>query len=124
MAKRELAGEPSIDPERANLAGISNYDVANSATGALSGVAVTTLQDGDRNIPVVARLRIDERAQLSDIQNLYVYSSQTTTKIPLVQISKSTTASRRSASFASTISGRCPFSPFPPQDDWRRRSKP
>ena len=77
-----------INPDRANLAGITNYDVANSATGALSGVAVTTLQEGDKNIPVVARLRADERAQLSDIQNLYVYSSQTNTKIPLVQISE------------------------------------
>jgi multidrug efflux pump subunit AcrB len=77
-----------INPDRANLAGISNYDVANSATGALSGVPVTTLQDGDRNIPVVARLRMDERAQLSDIQNLYVYSSQNNgSKIPLAQIS-------------------------------------
>ncbi len=76
-----------IDPARANLAGITNYDVANSATGALSGVPVTTLQEGDRNIPVVARLRMDERAQLSDVQNLYVYGSQTSTKIPLVQIS-------------------------------------
>ncbi len=77
-----------IDPARANLAGITNYDVANSATGALSGVPVTSLQEGDKNIPVVARLRGDERAQLSDIQNLYVYSSQTSTKIPLVQISE------------------------------------
>jgi len=77
----------SIDPDRANLAGISNYDVANSATGAMSGVAVSTLQDGDRNIPIVARLRMDERAQLSDVQNLYVYGEQSKTKIPLVQIS-------------------------------------
>ena len=76
-----------IDPERANLAGITNADVADSATGAISGVNVTTLQDGDKNIPVAARLRLDERAQLSDIQNLYVYGSQTNTKIPLVQIS-------------------------------------
>jgi multidrug efflux pump subunit AcrB len=85
--------ELNINPDRANLAGISNYDVANSATGALSGIPVTTLQDGDRNIPVVARLRMDERAQLSDIQNLYVYSSQNNgSKIPLVQISNMDTA--------------------------------
>jgi multidrug efflux pump subunit AcrB len=77
----------SINPDRANLAGITNYDVANSATGALSGVPVTALQDGDRNIPVVARLRMDERARLSDIQNLYVYGEQSKTKIPLLQIS-------------------------------------
>ena len=30
---------------------------------------------------------MDERAQFSDIQNLYVYGSQSSTKIPLVQIS-------------------------------------
>jgi len=77
-----------IDPDRANLAGVTNYDVANSATSALSGVTVTALQEGNKNIPVVARLRPDERAQLSDIQNLYVYSSETNTKIPLVQISE------------------------------------
>ena len=79
----------NIDPDRANLAGITNLDVANSATSAMSGTTVTTLQDGDKNIPVVARLQMNERARLSDIQNLYVYSSssQDETKIPLVQIS-------------------------------------
>ncbi len=79
----------NIDPDRANLAGITNMDVANSATGAMSGSTVTTLQDGDKNIPVVARLQMSERAKLSDIQNLYVYSSSSgdNTKIPLVQIS-------------------------------------
>ena len=77
----------NVDPDRANLAGITNMDVANSATSAMSGVPVTALQDGDRNIPVVARLKMDERARLSDIQNLYVYGSQSSTKIPLVQIS-------------------------------------
>jgi len=76
-----------VNPDRANLAGISNMDVANSATSAMSGVPVTALQDGDKNIPVVARLKMDERARLSDIQNLYVYSQSANTKIPLVQIS-------------------------------------
>ena len=76
-----------IDPDRANLAGITNSDVASSSTTAISGDTVTTLREGDKQIPVVTRLRIDERAQLSDVQNLYVYSSQGTQKIPLVSIS-------------------------------------
>lgn len=76
-----------IDPDRANLAGISNADVASSSTAALSGLQLTTLRDGDKQIPVVSRLRVEERAQLSDIQNLYVYSSQSTLKVPLAQIS-------------------------------------
>jgi multidrug efflux pump subunit AcrB len=77
----------TIDPDRANLAGITNMDVANSSTAGLSGTTVSVLQEGQKQIPVVARLRMDERAELSDIQNMYVYGSQENTKIPLVQIS-------------------------------------
>jgi multidrug efflux pump len=76
-----------IDPDRANLAGITNSDVAYSASAALSGMKVTTLREGDKQIPIVVRLRPSERAQLSDVQNLYVYSGQSTQKVPLIQIS-------------------------------------
>ena len=76
-----------IDPDRANLAGVTNLDVAQSTTTALSGYPVTTLREGDRQIPVVARLLMEERARLSDIQNLYVYASQSSSKVPLMQIS-------------------------------------
>src|SRR5262249_35408928 len=76
-----------IDADRANLAGVTNADVAHSATAALSGTKVTTLREGDKQIPVVARLRPYERAQLSDVQNLYVYSSQSTQRVPLLEIS-------------------------------------
>ncbi|HKE32854.1 MAG TPA: efflux RND transporter permease subunit, partial [Candidatus Angelobacter sp.] len=76
-----------IDPDRANLAGITNQDVASSTTSALSGSQVTTLQEGNKEIPVVARLKMEERAQLSDIENLYVYAVQGTSKVPLTQLS-------------------------------------
>jgi multidrug efflux pump subunit AcrB len=77
----------TIDPDRANLAGITNMDVADSSTAGMSGSTVSVLQEGQKQIPIVARLRMDERSQLSDIQNLYVYGSQDSTKVPLVQIS-------------------------------------
>jgi multidrug efflux pump subunit AcrB len=48
---------------------------------------VATLREADKQIPVVARLRMEERAQLGDIQNLYVYSSQGQQKVPLSLIS-------------------------------------
>lgn len=76
-----------IDPDRANLAGITNADVAYSTTAALSGLQVTTLRESDKQIPVSVRLRTGERAQLSDVQNLYVYSSQGPQKVPLLEIS-------------------------------------
>lgn len=77
----------TIAPDRANLAGITNMDVANSSTAGISGSTVGVLQEGQKQIPVVTRLRMDERAQLSDVQNLYVYGSQDNNKIKLTQIS-------------------------------------
>jgi len=75
------------DPDRANLAGVTNLDVATSAAAGISGYEVTSLREGHRQIPVVLRLRMDEHAQLGDLQNLYVFSSQGTAKVPLRQVS-------------------------------------
>lgn len=77
----------TIDPDRANLAGITNMDVANSSTAGISGTTVSAFQEGQKQIPIVARMRMDERARLSDIENLYVYGSQDSSKISLAQIS-------------------------------------
>jgi multidrug efflux pump subunit AcrB len=76
-----------IDPDRANLAGLSNEDVAASSAGGMNGYQVTTLREGDKQIPVVARLRTGERAQLADLQNLYIYAADGAEKVPLRQVS-------------------------------------
>lgn len=80
--------ELEIDSDRANLVGVTNLDVAGASATAINGYQVSTLREGDKQIPVVARLRLNERAQLEDISNLYVYSSQGRQKIPLRQISR------------------------------------
>ncbi len=49
---------------------------------------------GDQIVPVVARLRMDERARLGDLRNLYVYSSQGGQKVPLPQIASLSTELR------------------------------
>jgi multidrug efflux pump subunit AcrB len=77
-----------IDADKANMAGVTNQDVAAASLTAMNGYQVTELREGDEQIPVVARMRMDERTRLSDIQNLYVYSSQGSQKIPLETISK------------------------------------
>ncbi|MEA2258199.1 MAG: hypothetical protein QOJ51_1024, partial [Acidobacteriaceae bacterium] len=78
----------TVNPDRANLAGITNMDVANSSVAGISGTTVAALQEGQKQIPIVARMRMDERTRLSDIQNLYVYASQDNSKVPLTQISQ------------------------------------
>jgi multidrug efflux pump subunit AcrB len=75
------------DSDRANAAGITNVDVAASSATGLNGTKVTVLREGDKQIPIVVRLRMEERAQLADVQNLYVYSAQGSEKVPLRQVS-------------------------------------
>jgi len=79
-----------IDSDRANFAGITNYDVAASSASAINGRSVTQLRDGNTLIPVVVRLRPEERARMSDVQNLYVASESSTARVPLGQVSKLT----------------------------------
>jgi multidrug efflux pump subunit AcrB len=75
-----------VDPDRANVVGITNADVANSSATAMSGANVGVFKEGDKEIPLVARLQVAERAQLADINNLYVYASQNSNRVPLLSI--------------------------------------
>ncbi len=77
-----------IDADKANLASVTNLDVAASSATGINGLQVTTLREGDQQIPVVTRLRAEERARLSDLQNMYVYSMMSANRVPLRQISK------------------------------------
>jgi len=77
-----------VDPDRANMAGLTNLDVALSSVMAMNGRAVSQVYDDNRQIPILARMRSQERAELSDIENLYVSSSRSQAKIPLRQVSR------------------------------------
>jgi multidrug efflux pump subunit AcrB len=75
-----------IDPDRANLVGITNADVATSTAAAISGDPVGIYKEGNKNIPIVVRLRPQDRARLSQVENLYVNSSQENVKVPLLSV--------------------------------------
>ena len=75
-----------IDPDRANLVGITNADVSTSTAAAISGSPVGIYKEGNKNIPIVVRLRPQDRARLSQIENLYVNSSQENVKVPLLSV--------------------------------------
>ncbi len=77
----------SVDADRANLSGVTNLDVALSSAAGMSGYPVTSLREGDTQIPVMTRLRTEERARLADIESLYVYSMNGPQRVPLGQIS-------------------------------------
>ena len=75
-----------VDPERANVIGVTNQDVASVVSAALSGATATTIRERDRLIPVNFRLRPDERGQIEEIKTMTVASSQTGARVPLEQI--------------------------------------
>jgi multidrug efflux pump subunit AcrB len=77
----------TTDTDRATMSSVTNADVAGASSTAMSGALLTTLREGSDQIPVVARLRMQERAALSDIRNLYVYSASGPQKLPLEAIS-------------------------------------
>ena len=77
-----------VDPERAAQAGLTEIDVAQATTTALSGTEVGSYRDGDRTLPIVLKLAMDERARVSDFRNLYVYSGGGTARVPLSQVAQ------------------------------------
>jgi multidrug efflux pump subunit AcrB len=80
--------ELNIDADRANLAGLTNRDIAGASSTAVSGTPMTTLRDGDKQIPVVARMRSDEFASLRGVDSLYAFSNSGRQKIPVNQVVK------------------------------------
>ncbi|MBV6432967.1 MAG: Multidrug resistance protein MdtB [Bryobacteraceae bacterium] len=83
-----LSLDLKIDHDKAALAGLTQLDVARAMSAALEGTQIGTLHDGDRSLPIVLRLAMDERARLSDLSNLYVYSASGETKTPLSQLAR------------------------------------
>ena len=79
-----------VDPDRASLANVTNLDVAQSSAAAMTGVTVGHLREGDRELAIISRLRPEERAQLNEIENLYVNAQNSTQKVPLGQVSRIT----------------------------------
>jgi len=77
-----------VDPDRANLSGVTNLDVALSSAASVNGLTVSTYREADKQIPIAVRQRMEDRAGISDIQNSYVYSMTTNKRVPLTQVSK------------------------------------
>ncbi|AMV16793.1 efflux RND transporter permease subunit [Planctomyces sp. SH-PL14] len=75
-----------VDPERANVSGVSHEDVAMLMNASLSGYTATSIREGDRLIPIAFRLRPDERGSLEALQALSVVGSKSGARVPLSQI--------------------------------------
>ncbi len=72
-----------VDPDQANLSGISNVDVAQSIQAAYEGLPVSSLHLGHQDIPVLLRMKAWERPGAHELGTLYVYPSAGGDAVPL-----------------------------------------
>ncbi|WP_444901727.1 efflux RND transporter permease subunit [Microbulbifer sp. SSSA007] len=78
----------NVMEDRAAMSGVTNADIALASSTGINGTEVATLRQGDKEIPIVARLRLDQRGQLEDINNLYVFSADSDVRVPLEQVAQ------------------------------------
>ncbi|MFS1525562.1 efflux RND transporter permease subunit [Microbulbifer sp. 2304DJ12-6] len=76
----------NIQEDRASMSGVTNADIALSSSTAISGTPLATLRQGDKEIPIVAQLRLDQRGQLQDVEDLYVFAADSDIRVPLRQV--------------------------------------
>ncbi|MEQ8765714.1 MAG: efflux RND transporter permease subunit [Planctomycetota bacterium] len=75
-----------VDPTAANLAGVTNADVAQTMSGLVSGAPLTTYREGDHSIDVMLRMPGDRRSRVSDLSGLSVEGREG--KVPLDSIAR------------------------------------
>jgi multidrug efflux pump subunit AcrB len=79
-----------IDQDRAGVAGVSSRDIAISMYSGVAGDRIGYLREGRKNIPIVQLMDYGQRQTVTDLGQLYVYSSQTPVRLTLGQISRLT----------------------------------
>jgi len=77
-----------VDPDRANLTGVTNQDVAAIVQTGFSGYTPTQLRERDHLIPITLQLRCDERTRFDDLTNLTAVSATSNERVPLTQIAR------------------------------------
>ena len=75
-----------VSTDRANMAGVTNQDVASMMSAGLSGYTTTTIREGDRQIPLILRLRPDERSRIEDMRTMTIFSASGDIRVPLEQV--------------------------------------
>jgi multidrug efflux pump len=75
-----------IDQDRAGLAGVSSHDIAIGMYSGVAGVPIGYVREGRKNIPIVQLMDYGQRETVTDLEQLYIYSSQSPVRLTLGQI--------------------------------------
>lgn len=75
-----------IDQTRAQLAGVTNSDIAISLQTVLDGFNTGEFREGDESIPIVMRSEDNEQQTLETLESLNVYAQNSGKSVPFLQV--------------------------------------
>lgn len=76
----------NIDQSRAQVAGVSNQDVATSLRTVLDGFQTGEYREDNKSIPVIMRSQTGQQQSLESLETMNVYSQSSGASVPLLQI--------------------------------------
>jgi multidrug efflux pump subunit AcrB len=83
---RILKAKVEVDQTRAERAGVTTEEIANSLRALLDGATPTSLREGDEKIPITGRALPEERLSADRLFTANVFSSEAGAAVPLVQV--------------------------------------
>ena len=75
-----------VNEARARRAGVTNYDVATTLQGALTGLVISEFREDDKVIPIVLRSESKYRKDIGKLESLNIYSKATGKLVTLRQV--------------------------------------
>lgn len=111
---RLLRYEVRVDPYKARLAGVSSQDIAQALQLRNGGLTVSSMQDGETTVALVAREASDGKVSGSDLDSTFIYPASGSGPVPLLAIatqqprSEASTLLRRNMERAITVIGHNP----------------
>jgi multidrug efflux pump subunit AcrB len=76
----------NIDQNKAQLAGVTSYDIATSLQTVLDGFQTGEYRENDKSIPILMRSSDSQQQTLASIETLNIYAQNTGRSVPLLQV--------------------------------------
>ena len=111
---RLLLYEGVVDPYKARLAGVSSEDIAQALRLRNGGLSVSSMQNGETTVALVARAMEDAGASGNDLDTTFIYPASGSGPVPLSTVatlepqSEASTLLRRNMERAITVTGHNP----------------
>ncbi|WP_411030668.1 efflux RND transporter permease subunit [Spongiimicrobium sp. 3-5] len=75
-----------IDQNKAQLAGVTNQDIATSLQTVLDGFNTGSYREDDKSIPILMRANDSQQQTLESLETLNIYSQNSGKSVPLLQV--------------------------------------